>query len=222
MSNWKEAFTSGTPCYVEEEVAGKKEKFWPVSVGMAFKLRRLGGSLAKALSVLFGATDRKQDQNKVIRQFASSHVDEKGKAIFDFEDITEAITPAMAELRLTQRQQALEGVIEALTSEENMAVVGDIIKDSMRERFKKDDPTVPPGQEVFSMIPLPFFPSVLTGLAKANKGVFGPLGEQMGDLVQQFKTEYRITLEESKKKAQASKEADTEGQEAEPETSEAT
>lgn len=165
--SWKDKVSFLAPTYIEHEVGGETLKFWPVSLGVAVKLRAIGAPLAEALSILFAPTDN--DATVIIREFEGG---DGGK-----EKVVEAVDPKLAEMRDKQRADALSKAIKTLSDSKNLGVIGEIIMDSMRENFPKSEPR-PPGLEVMNELPLKPLKEIIMGIVKANKDVLGPFAEK--------------------------------------------
>jgi hypothetical protein len=171
QKKWQEKLSCFSPNFVVHEVAGDPLHFYPVSVGMAFKLRVVGKPLAKSLAVLFG--NKEQDHGTrdvtVHNEYGSE----------DRQIIIEPITEGLAKIRHSQRTESIEKLVESLTDDGNAAIVGEIIMDSLRDVFPKGDPHRPPASEFINQMPLPVLGAMIMGLVQANKEVFGPLTEQV-------------------------------------------
>lgn len=176
-SSWKDKFLP--PKGVVSEVSGKDHTFYPVSVGRAVKLKALGGPLMSALTTLFSQAGRGDDVRKVVREFDATEQEPAGR-----ESVIEEIAPALAELRLKQRDDAIDRALEAVTSSSNVGIVGDLIVDSMRELFPPGDKDNPPGIEIATWFNIVQMRQVLTGVAKANAEVFGPLAQKVTQAVE--------------------------------------
>lgn len=167
-SNWRNEMSYLTPSYETSQVGDQQERFYAVSAGMLFKLRTLAKPVAAALTTLL--TRNGSDEGSVHRQVGG-----------DKETVVEAIRPDLAALRAKQKQEAVEGLIEAVMAEGNLAVLGEIVIDSMREKFLPDDrKNHPPAKEFINAVPAPIFTQMLIGVAKANKDTFGPLAGTAG------------------------------------------
>lgn len=171
MSDWKAKLSCFTPNYVEHQVGDDMLRFWPVSVGMVFELRRIGKPLAKSLSVLFDRHNSDQGTHDILEK------DEHGQ---DRREMTiMPIAVEMAEMRHRQRSEAIEGLIESITSPENAEVIGKVIMDSLHEVFPKGDKNNPPPAAFIKELPTTALGAMLVGVAKANKDVLGPLTERV-------------------------------------------
>jgi hypothetical protein len=151
-----------TPNFITREVAGQSVRFYAVSTGMVFKLRRIGKPLAKGLAALFGT---KTDTDTTVRQSVFQDT---------FDTTTDAISPELAKLRYEQQQQAYEDILEGLLADENRETIGAIILDSIRRDAYPDGDLPNPG-EFLDSIPLTSISALVSGVMEANKGVFGPL-----------------------------------------------
>jgi hypothetical protein len=174
---WQEKIGCFSPNYITEKVMGVEQHFYPVSVGLMFKLRTIGKPLARSLAFLFGKNDNDVGSKSI---FLSR---EEGLSP-DQEITSEPISEGLAKLRLEQKESAIEGIIASLTDETHLEVVGKIIMDSMRDVFPKEEKSDrPPAKEFIDTLPLPALTCCLIGVAKANKGVFGPLAEQVTEAI---------------------------------------
>lgn len=180
-ASWKSKFTFLTPNCVSHTIGEKEYKFYPISVGLAFKLRSVAKPLTKALTTLLG--DTKEDTGSIQRVVANA------QGTSDQEIVIEPISADLARLRHEQRQKAVEELVEALTAEANLEIVGDILVDSLREDFPPGDKSNPTGKQFMAEITLPNVPDLLIGVAKANKGVFGPLVSKVGAMMSGLKAQ---------------------------------
>lgn len=175
MSNgtgWKEALTCFSPNFITHKVGDQDLNFYAVSLGMAFKLKVVGKPMARSLAVLFGNKDN--DHGTADRSIANEHGGE------DREILIEPISEGMAKIRHEQRVEAIDKLVEALTSDTNISLIGEIIMDSLKEVFdpaKKGD--WPPASEFINSMPLPIVGEMVMGVIESNKRVFGPLTEQV-------------------------------------------
>lgn len=183
---WVENLAYLTPTFEEHEINGTPARFYPVSVGLAFKLRRTAEPIAKALTVLF------QDKNQ---DFGTKTTTDKETQ----QIVIEPLSPTMAEFRAKQSQQAWSDLLGAFTDEENMSVISEIIQDSLREDFP--DPI--PAKEFFARVPMTVMPEMLMGILKANKGVFGPLGKTLENTLSRAKESVAAKIDEAAGKAQS-------------------
>ncbi len=172
---WKERLSFLTPHYETAPVAGTDQHFYPISLGLAFRLRDIGKPLAKALSVLFA--DRSHDTGTVDRQVSSTQRDAQGNVIYDRETILEPISDKLAALRVEQRSKAIEDLIEAVTSDNNLGVLGDLIVDSLRDLFPREAKDNPKGLDLLKDpdVNMAVLRDMILGMAKANRQVFDPL-----------------------------------------------
>lgn len=165
---WAGKLSCFSPNYVAHDVSGEELRFYPISVGLAFKLRTIGKPLARSLAVLFG----NKDQDHGTKDTEVTNTDGSKDRQVSIEPITEGL----AKIRFEQRVEAIDGIITALTDEQNAAVVGEIIMDSLADVFKKSERKEwPPVMEFINTMPLPVLGGMLMGVIKANQEVFGPL-----------------------------------------------
>ena len=173
QGTWKDKLTFLEPEGIEHEVIGQQIMFYPVSLGTLFEIKVIGAPLAKALAVLFD--DNGRDYGTVSRNFHTAD----GQHM-DSELIVEPRTVEMATLRVKQRSESIEALTDALLDDKAKKAVGKIIVESMKDHFDKDQ--VPPPIEFMNQIPATSIVDFLTGVAKANKGVLGPLADSLTGL----------------------------------------
>lgn len=157
------AFLSKTSCQTSD-VLGVPTNFYPVSISLMFTLRDAAKPIASALAALFQKTER--DAGYVMQ----NKPDGGGT-----ETTSLPVSPELAKLRYDQTHRAATEMIDAIFKPETQKIVGTIIVDSLRDVF--DRPYTSEDVTDFLAEPgtLPALPDLLIGLAKANKGVFGPL-----------------------------------------------
>lgn len=150
---------------VESIVKGKKENFYPVSVGMAFRLKTLAEPLGLALASVF-KTDTKND---VGRKEIISPTD-SGPAM---QTTIDPVSLPLAQFRAAQTSGAVADFMRAIAGEDTQRMLADLIMDSMRdyEKISVDD--------FLKITPLDAIPEQVAGVVKANQGVFGPLAQRL-------------------------------------------
>lgn len=184
MSTLPPGLTFLEPKAIEHKVGDQKLKFYPMSIGTAFKLKSVGKSLSLLLSVLF--TSDKNDAGTKIRLFGN---DAGGQ---DSEQIGEPIMPELAALRLKQKADSINSFFDTLTSDETQGIFALIVMDSLRDQFPKEGR--PSAAAFMEGVYLPMLPDLLMGVAKANQGVFGPLADEFGAAMGKARTAMREKL----------------------------
>lgn len=161
---------------IEHPVCGSPQNFYPVSVGTMFRLRGVAQALGAAFAVLFADQSRDTGSRR-------EEVLDEGSVVATNLNV-EAISPSLAEYRTNSRRGAIQSVIEAIMSESGMSVVAELVMDSMRDKFPPNASKSKEAIKEFtdSVTPAATY-DMLVGLAKANKGMFGPLGEKMASLL---------------------------------------
>lgn len=170
--------------HVTSEVQGQERRFLACSLDEMFKLKSLAQPLAEALTAFFSNT--KDDAGIVSRNTQTPEGASEGEYIRD------AISLDVIKFRAEQKKQALANLFEAFSSEDNQLILAGIIKDSLRghEEVAKMDV-----KAFKKTIPAPAFGSLLVGVAKANKGVIGPLSEILdSSLAESLKTKIQEKL----------------------------
>jgi uncharacterized membrane protein len=165
-----------TPQFVEQEVNGKSLKFYAVSFGAAAKLRSIGKPLAKALSTLFGGVGQETGMKTTKRTHVSQEGDTGNEVVEEFTPIA----PALAEIKVRERERAFADAIESIMDPASMAVVAELVMDCLRDDCPRnpDKKTV---TEFTSKLDLRAFVQLLKGVGAANKDVLDPLlGQEHG------------------------------------------
>lgn len=174
---WKEKRTFLAPNSITHKVGDTDYQFYSISLGMMFKLKCVAEPVAKAVALLF--TKRDQDYGVIQRNIGA----DKDGANGGTEIINEAVSVPIAELRAKQQKEAIENLMQAFLVPEHLAVLGEIIMDSMRDEFPKGHADTPPAQEFIKEVPLPVMTQMVMGVVEANKEVLGPLaGKLQGSL----------------------------------------
>ena len=196
----------GEDTSITQSVCGVDWKFWPLSVSGMYAFKSLYGPLGSAIVAL--TETRSTDTASVFREVGDAVRDEDGKPIMfgnrplrDTENSVEAISPELAKVRLSQREKAIGDVVEALMDDANKESLARIVIDSTRLKEQlpelKDGAQCPPAKSLFDQIGLDAIPDLVKGIAKANKGVFGPLTETLGPLLAQVRGEVDKRLSEN-------------------------
>ncbi|MCP4612154.1 MAG: hypothetical protein GY845_25950 [Planctomycetes bacterium] len=154
---------------VEQEVNGKKEKFYPVAVGSLMELKLLEGKVLANLGVLFGNKDKDATQQTRNREI-------KDEKVADW--CQESIAVDLAQFRSEERKGAIEGLIDGFFSGDNMNVLAVLIMSSMRDKFDPEDNKVTPEQFLGSVAAQPMV-EMTKGLISANAGVLAPFFEKL-------------------------------------------
>lgn len=190
--SWKDAFTFLEPDGVTHAVGGEDIEFFPISLGTLFEIKQIAKPLAKALAILFN--DKERDYGSINRNF---HTPDGEK--LDNELIIEPMSVDMAKLRQSQREDSIESLMESLLDTDAQKVIGKLIMESMKNRW--DQIEKPSPLEFMKAIPAPTIVDFLTGVAKANKGVLGPLAETLTGLWTKVRTKIESAVSETEDEA---------------------
>ena len=194
MSKWTDKASFISPRFEEHAIDGVTLRFYPVSVGLAFKLRDLAKPVAAAMAVLFA--DEKRDQGTVNRTIPSEFKNADGSVAMGSEFIMEPSAPSVIEKRTDRRSKAVADAIDALTCDSSRLLLGEIIMDSLRDEFPRGSKDNPPVAEFMSQLSCTALPQLLLGVVKANKEVLGPLGEAAASAWGQFGSLLKAKSEE--------------------------
>lgn len=176
------------PNFVTHEVnegdTKKNYRFFPMSVGLFCKLDNTLTPLIQAVVTLFDDTAR--DNKFTRREVANEH------GSLDTEHITEATPVETLRFRHEQKQAAVVKIVSSFTGKTERLVMAELIMDSLAENFPRGEATNPTPEAFLGDLPLPVLTDLLVGVAKANKGVFGPLA---GTLQGKIEAAFRNTPE---------------------------
>lgn len=178
-------FVFGQSTAVTSKVGDLDIDFYPVSVGMMLRLKGMIGPIAKAIATLTSSNSK--DTGSVSKEDGAPYVLEDGtpmtqmvgntmQMVRDVETSIKPIDPSLARFRSEERTGAINELMVAFGDERNVGVIGDICQDSMQvpEANRVD------GAKFMETVEAPDFYDIVAGVAKANKGVFGPLADMMG------------------------------------------
>lgn len=149
--------------------------FYPVSISTAFNLKRIAKPLASAFAVLF--SDNSGDRGH-------TSMTSKGDDGEDIEQITvNPMSVELANLRAAQKEKAILDFIEAFTEKASTDVIIRVIMDSLRDEFQRKQEQADV-DEFKENLDTDTTMQLLHGVAKANKGVFGPFVGKVEALIQ--------------------------------------
>lgn len=165
------------PKYEAHVVAGKELNFYAVSYGVMVELREVikhfGAMMANLLA------DTKTDTGTKMLRIPDKDVPGE----FTTETTVQPINTDLAKFRYTENVKAVMSLIDALTDKKNVDIIGKVVIDSLRDIFPRGDRDNPTPGDFMAKIDFPDVVQLLIGVAKANKGVFSPLGARAKALV---------------------------------------
>ena len=162
---WKEKLALTGTRGVVHRVNGEEVTFYPLSPTALFRFEGIASDLGLALSSLFQNT--KADHGYEDREFAEGR-----------EFVSQPVDEAIARLRWEQRREAIEKICHAAFTKESQDLLAEVLMDSMRDVFGERKEW-PPATEFLNSISLEDLKDMLWGVAKANKGLLGPLAESL-------------------------------------------
>lgn len=159
-----------TPKIVDHEVNEELLEFFPVSLGVVFQLKDVLRPLAFGLASIMSDTgsDRGYTTTKDSDGFEQS--------------VVNPITVDLARYRAEEKQRAILDFMEAFSDKKSRYALGRLIMDSLRNEFprKFEHRDV---EEFMDAVDADTMSQLLVGVARANKGVFGPFGDMLTKLV---------------------------------------
>jgi len=186
MAAWKDKLSFLSPTCITHEINGSNVNFYPISLGLAFRLRTVAKPLVLAIQTLF-ATDKNDTGS-------TQKTTKRGEDSYDSETILAPITPELAALRSKQTADAVASLVDSILGDENLKIVGEILMDSMRDHFPPGNRDNPPPSEFIKEIEPSTAVQMLMGVLKANKGVFGPLERAMSGWTEKIKQKVESRL----------------------------
>ncbi len=189
VADWRQNLTFLNTSGVEHTVNGQVLKFYPISVGTIFEARQILVPLVKAIATFFVSSDKDQkytDTTTTDKDGATQRV------------VETSLSPEMALYRDDQKMRAWKEASEFILKEENKAVIGKILMDSLQEQFPRDGngrlPETPKPEAFAAAIPAPILPAMLKGMFNANKDVFGFLGDQAKSIFDSVESNLRLKV----------------------------
>ena len=155
---------------ITKEIDGTEVKFRRVPVGTLQKFRTINEDVARALTMLFKDTthDVKTEQMST----PSDEKDADGVPYMNTNYTQEAAHPSNIQLRKTQMEEGIKGIINALTRDESMEVLCEIIIKSAYEEMEGKEPVALKDEmDLVTMI------EFLKGAFEASAGDYAALGK---------------------------------------------
>lgn len=180
--SWKDKLSFLGERYEEYEIDGERIKFYALSTRKLFKLRKIAGPISKAIAAFFD--DRSKDTETGSKEFHSK--DENGNPVIGEEYVARAVSPELVDLRVRQRGEAIESLIEALTGEDNSRLIAEMIFDSAREIFPRN-PNQKDLDDFLDHIDAGQLAEFVTGMFHGNRKAFGPLADRVTGAVESLK-----------------------------------
>lgn len=164
MKNWLNNKT------IAKEIDGQEVTFRRVPVGTLQKFRFLAEDVSRALALLFKDTSHDVKVEQVATP--SEKVDADGAPFMSTQYIQDAAHPSNIQLRKTQLEEGIKGMINAVMAEESMDVLVEIIKKSAFEEEWPED-----SAKIKEEMPLDVMIQFLQGAFEASAGDFASLGK---------------------------------------------
>jgi hypothetical protein len=166
------------PTCIKHTVNGEEINFYAISTKMLFRLKSLTRPLSQALSTLFA--DSSKDNGRTLKDFKFVDGSDSDETNEGSETIINPIDPAILQIRMDTKERAVDRLVDAFSSEENKKLIALLICDSCRDLLPRD-PDDDEVSELMATLDLGNLVAMLTGVAKANVKVFGPLGDRVSE-----------------------------------------
>lgn len=155
-----------------KNIDGQDVEFRRIPVGILQKCRNLNESVAKALAMVFRDTAKDVEINQV--SVPSEKMDAEGKPVMSTEFKQASINPSLASQRVAQTEAGIKSLIDALTSEDTMKIVSEIIVASAYKEFSKEDTDkIKDNMDIGTVI------QFLKGAFEASAGDYAKLGKSL-------------------------------------------
>lgn len=188
MAPWKDKLAFlGKARFVTHEVEGDTYNFYRVSAGALFALREAAKVIGGAFAVLMDSTAR--DSGSTVTSFVAGESVPAGQTT-----ACQAATPEVIKLRLDSKSKAVRDIIDAITDQKNVNVFAQLVIDSLAETFPRDAKDNPTPDQFMKEVDPSALVGMVIGVAKANKGMFGPLGEMLGGLTKTLQDAISVKL----------------------------
>jgi len=172
-----------SPTSTEHEVQGTVMQFYPARVYLVGKLRGFLKPLFQSLATLGASSDT---------DISREHTESKGAdGEYQMRTALSAMDPALVQMRATQKENAINNIVDNLTADASLKAIATLIIDSLRDDYP-ERPTDAELKEFVENVPLPAMVSLLTGVVKANREVFGPLTARVSAAVATLKRRLEV------------------------------
>ncbi len=157
---------------ITREIDGQEVKFRRIPVGTLQKFRIINEDVSKALTLLFKDTTHDVEVDQM--STPSEDRDAEGTPYMSTGIKQSAAHPSIITLRTTQMEEGIKGIISALTSDESIEVLSEIIVKSAWEEFDESDiPKLKDQMDLVTMI------EFLKGAFEASAGDYAQLGKSL-------------------------------------------
>ena len=161
----------------------KKVTFYAVPFGTVMKMKSVGKSLSKLVTILM--TDSQKDVGSEYVTAVSDKTDSAGNPVMNTQSTVKEISPSMASLRHRQMSEAIEELMETFCSEEVQDLLAEIIVKSANKEFSEGDK-----EELANRMDTETFFHFLRGAFEASAGGIAGLGKflspQMSGKIQEM------------------------------------
>ena len=155
---------------VEKEIDGHIVKFRRIPVGTIQKFRVVGEEVSKALALLFKDTEHDIETEEL--RTPSEHVDDDGQPYLSTGFKQQAAHPSVLSMRATQLEEGIKGIVAALTKDDSLDVLSEVIVKSAWEEFNDADiPNIKDQMDLVTMV------EFLKGALEASAGDYAKLGK---------------------------------------------
>ena len=167
-----------TAPFVEHDVCGKPMRFYAISVSRIAEVRGALEPITAALVSIFATMRNDKDATTVQRSFP-------GAGGVSNEFTVESIKPELVSAKADKLAKDAGKIFAAMTDHRNIVMSAIIIMDSLRDEFPRDFKEADAREFVSQPnVTLPVLVELLTGVARANAAVFGPLAPRAKEVLE--------------------------------------
>lgn len=161
---------------IEKRIGGEEGDavvFYPLSVGMLFRVKNTCKELAPFLAMCFTDTSKDNDRETI------SGVKQEGDGVYPVTDVIEkAVAPSIVSQRHQQKEKGIESLLETIFAPDTRDLLADMIIASASDQFTEDSK-----KELLDECPVPVFIELLAGVFESSAGAFASLGEFLPRLI---------------------------------------
>jgi hypothetical protein len=188
MRDWIKSAPAYSNRSVRSAVADQNVVFYPISVELVFSLRTIAPPLARVVSSLLDR-DPRRDQRTSSKTWNDPNTGELSSHVE-----TDPVSLETTAARAASRSEAIDEMVGTVLGDDAKALLGQMILDSIRPRSDTELPTQVEGLEFFCGLGLDVLKDYLSGVLKANQGVFSPLARWVTSIKSQLGARIEMAL----------------------------
>ena len=173
---------------IQHTVNDQELNFYPASLRVAYQLKNIIRPLASGFASILA--DKSNDKG-----YTSTSTKDTGDGQTYEQTVVEPIAVPLAEYRSGQKERAILDFLESFTADASQDALVRLILDSLRDDYQNRNFEKADINEFLESVDTATMTQLLTGVAKANKSIFGKFGDKLGNLLGQMmqKLEHQAT-----------------------------